>query len=308
MLKPEWQKYLEQIKIHRPTASAIYNLICMGAMDEFIEAPKADNMPAYAVMIEEAKKALKSKAKLSKGFKTDDIVLANVENPLDLVRWRLGYNPISKTNLAELFAGPIMQEGFRRDANSMFPFSKAPQDKTPQCKLTTKLTDFLAKYPGTDGFNAIVHGEVNLVLFGLVVDVRFFRYQAGAKEAMKLSVYTGEELLEIVCWPDKSGSVPATMMAKIKKNQANLFQIKPQMRDGKATYRLGHVLVLRTPAFEPLTLMAPDVIVEKTTVGKDGEVGDSADKPRKRGRKKKESETPKEFEAQKTLDFESLFE
>lgn len=262
MFTPEWSSYLEQLKLAKPAAPAIFNLIYMGAMDCFLESPSANNMAAYGLMVLQVKKALKSKANLSKGYKTDNIVLADVKNPLGLIKWRIGYNPISKSNLVGLFKEPLEALGFRQQPSLRFPYIKAQHDRTPQASIITNLTNFMAKYPGTPTFNAISKGEANLVLFGYVLSVRFFKYQAGTKEAMKLNIYTGDEMLELVVWPDKSGSVPATMMEKVRKNKASLFQIKTQIRAGVPSYRLGHISQLTLPVF-PLLVPAIDDSVTK---------------------------------------------
>jgi len=265
MLKPNWSEYLEQLRLHKPSAPAIFNLIYMGAMDEFIEAPKANNMPVYALMVEQVKRALKSKAGLSKGYKTDSVVLADVKSPLDLIRWRIGYNPISKSNLIELYNDQLTAMGFRKNPSLNFPYAKNQNGNTPAASIITKLTEFLAKYPGSPIFDKASKGEQNLILFGFVTEVKFFRYQAGSKEAMKLMLYTGEESVEVVVWPGADGSVPVKFMEKVKKNEGLLIQIKPRVRNGTAGYQIMSMVPLGVPKFQDqeTLVLEPEIKVAK---------------------------------------------
>jgi hypothetical protein len=244
-----WGEFINKIKEFKSAgvksglnAPSIIRLLYSGAFDallpkELFEIPATKR---YAQLIQEALKAMGSKAKLPKKGARELIGLQSVDSPSHLMLWRHSINPFARYDMTEYYVTFLKTMGFTRPtdvdriADPGLLWVRYPDENTHH-KIRV---DIRRSWAGT--FHPSVYQKYGqggrlVGVVGIIIKSQKRMYQE-TKESLSIMMFNGHEHTnEMKMWPGKDGLLDRGKMLQMAELSMGLMIVQPKFWNNKPT-------------------------------------------------------------------------
>lgn len=247
-----WEEFLSKVTaakteglIEKFSVPAMTNLIYGGAVDSLLaeQLKQKNRIQVYNDAYTELKTALKSKAGLPKKTKNSIIGISDIKTDAHLAMWRHSNSPLGVYPFLESLKDNLMMLGFVYNQDRE-RYQKT--EKVGSNNIIHIATDNFSKifsFYGTGFWNQIESEKYIFHVVGVVTAVSTRLYSNNTKEMLKVSFFTGREMVEdIILWPEYGkNEVNQFWKTSIQVGELFLFRVKPKFDNGNKGGQLKDV-------------------------------------------------------------------